>query len=611
MLANGAGIASKLKPGVYHFFPGSISLKRVFPDNVGTGPSRSPWDEAFPMTRSLLLSRLLFALLALIHAATLFAIGAIVVAIDIRRVEADHLRSTNLLILIGIVFVVIRSFVLAQMPAIVRNCHWQLLRPLTCYELAGIVGGIVGIASEPGLMIGWPIFLIASALICPLALIASRGGASPLPEQPGRFFLFSRGHIADWSARRHFAASIVLAGLFSALLTLILNRAPAASGAIVSRPLSAVLGGLAAGLAVNLLQMSSVRNLGLIAPGLLILAMATLGHALTPQAVWPAALLGIGTGLQLASLGTCLLLHVLPRHRFAAIFLTDIAAGIAIAFGILLCREPSTQTTAWIVLILAIAAFGLFLKLYFREFAEVVYEICFWPLYRFDVRGPGRWSVPTRGPTLTIANHAAYFDPLFLCKVLPLGRIRAMMISTFLDRPFLKWLAGDVYEAIRVPENPGFRRHAPELDEAIAALKNGQNVMIFPEAWLRRKEEQPIRRFAQGVYRILSEVPDAVVIPCWIETSWGSYLSFKGGPPTKNKKFDIWFRIQYAIGEPVVLPREMLEDQIATRRHLMELVVNARSYLGLPPHPIPAFGARDDDKADQHPYDGEPESTPN
>jgi 1-acyl-sn-glycerol-3-phosphate acyltransferase len=568
------------------------------------------------MPRSVARSRALFALLALVHAATLFAAGAIVSAIFApSSIATGRPNPTSLMVLIAVVMIVIRVFVLAQMPAIVRNAHWQLLRPLTCWELAGMAGALLGAAAAPGLMVGWPIFLIASALICPVAILAARGGANPLPEAPDRFFLISRGHIGDWSARRHLAASVVLAGLASALLSLMLGQQPITSESLPSWAI-ALLSGTVLGLALNLPQINSVRGLGLVGPAFFMLVVAALGHAFAPAAVWPAALLGLAMGLPLASLATGLLLHVLPRHRFAALLLADVGAGIAAAGGFAISRVIHSGVADWLIVVLAISAFGLFLKLYFREFAETIHEIAFWPLYRFDIRGPGRWSVPTRGPTLTIANHAAYFDPLFLCKGLPLSRIRAMMISTFLDRRFLKWLAGDVYEAIRVPENAGFRRQAPELDDAIAALKNGQHVMIFPEAWLRRKEEQPIRRFAQGVYRILSAVPDTVVIPCWIETSWGSYLSYKGGPPTRNKKFDVWFKIAYAIGDPVVLSRELLEDQIATRRHLMELVVNARTYLGLPAHPLPPFGSKEDeDKADhahlpEHGPESEPEAKP-
>ncbi len=562
------------------------------------------------MSRPLVLARGLCVLLMLVHAATLYAIGAIFSAVFVTtRLATNRPEVAGLLIVIAGLEIVIRAFVLAQFPAIVRNAHWQVLLPLTFWELAGFAGAIIGAATAPPLMLGWPIFLIASAVICPLAVIAARGGTSQFPEAPDRFFLWSRRHIADWSARRHLGAAVTLAFLAAALVCLILGQGPIPTEPLPARPL-ALLAGLMFGLLLNLPEMNSIRGLGLVGPAFLAMAVAALGHALAPAAIWPAAVLGVAAGLPLASLATGLLLQVLPRHRFLALLLTDIGAGVAIAAGIGFRRLAETGTADWLLVALAIVAFILFLKLYFREFAELIHEIAFIPLYRFDIRGPGRWSVPTRGPTLTIANHAAYFDPLFLCKGLSLSRIRAMMISTFLDRPFLKWLAGDVYGAIRVPENPGFRRQAPELDEAIAALKNGEHVMIFPEAWLRRKEDQPIRRFAQGVYRILSAVPDAVVIPCWIETSWGSYLSFKNGPPTRNKKFDVWFKVQYAIGDPVILPREMLADQIATRRHLMELVVITRTYLGLPPHPLPAFGSKEEEEKGEHPRSSDQSESP-
>jgi 1-acyl-sn-glycerol-3-phosphate acyltransferase len=543
------------------------------------------------MNRRLAGSRARFAALAVAHGSALFGAGALVPALLSQPAEvASFAVKSELVFLIVVTQVVVRAFVLAQLPDAVRNAHWQILRPLACWEATGLAGAILGAATNPGLIVAWPLFLITSALICPLSIAAARGGASPLPARPASFFLFARGHIADWSARRHLAGIIVLAGLAGALLQQMIHSEPGLPAPLPDALLEFGLG-LIPGLMINLLQRNSTRSVGLVVPALLILALAALGHGGSPEALWPALLLGLAAGMLLAAFGACLLMHVLPRHRFAAVLLADGCAAAAAAAGWRLSSWLPEGTADWLIFVLALLAFDLFQRLYFREFAELMYEVVFWPLYRFEVRGPGSYSVPTRGPTLTIANHAAYFDPLYLCKVLPLGRIRAMMISTFLDRPFLSWLAGDVYEAIRVPESGGFRRQAPELDEAVAALKNGEHVMIFPEGWLRRKEDQPIRRFAQGVYRILSQVPDTVVLPCWIETSWGSYLSFKGGPPTRNKKFDWWYRIVYAAGEPVVLPPEMLKDAIATRRHLMELVAGARAYLDLPPHPLPPFGA--------------------
>jgi len=218
--------------------------------------------------------------------------------------------------------------------------------------------------------------------------------------------------------------------------------------------------------------------------------------------------------------------------------------------------------------------------------------------------GPGLHGIPTRGPLLVIGNHAAWFDPVWVSGVLPI-RTRALMSAGFLDKPFLKWLCGSVYQAIRVPEE-GFRRTTPEIDQAVAALKEGDAVMIFPEGWLRRKEEVPLRRFANGVHRILSQVPETPVVACWIEDGWDSFTSFKGGPPAKGKKWDKMKRIRIGVSAPEVLPPDVLADDLATRYHLMAAVLNARSHLGLPPYPLP--GILGDDKGDG-PNSAVPESS--
>jgi 1-acyl-sn-glycerol-3-phosphate acyltransferase len=169
------------------------------------------------------------------------------------------------------------------------------------------------------------------------------------------------------------------------------------------------------------------------------------------------------------------------------------------------------------------------------------------------------------------------------------------MSAGFLDKPFLKWLCGSVYRAIRVPDE-GFRRAAPEIDEAVAALKLGWAVMIFPEGWLRRREEQHLRRFANGVHRILSQCPNTPVVACWIEDGWGSCWSHKNGPPGKNKPIDILKRIRIGVSAPEVLSAELLADDNATRQYLMQAVLNARTHLGLPALPMPGAGVEEKDE---------------
>jgi len=155
-----------------------------------------------------------------------------------------------------------------------------------------------------------------------------------------------------------------------------------------------------------------------------------------------------------------------------------------------------------------------------------------------------------------------------------------MMTSVFYDLPGLRWLMRHVVEAIRV-QHSRYRREAPELQEAVAALDAGQCVIIFPEGSLRRDEARPLRQFGQGVWHILHQRPRTPVVVCWIEGGWGSYCSYYHGPPTKNKRLDWFRRIEVVVAEPQVLAPEILQDQRATRAFLMQQCLRTRQHLGL------------------------------
>lgn len=224
---------------------------------------------------------------------------------------------------------------------------------------------------------------------------------------------------------------------------------------------------------------------------------------------------------------------------------------------------------------------------------EQILEILIAPMYRVRMQGPGRDCIPRTGPLLIIANHAAYLDPFWLCKMVP-RKVTPMMTSFFYDVPFIRWSMIHIVGAIRVPVSR-FRREAPELLEAISVLRQGGCVLIFPEAQLRRRDDQPLRMFGQGVWRILQEVPQTPVLVCWIEGGWGSFTSYHNGLPLRNKWPDFRRRIDIAVEEPRVVNKTILADQQATRRYLMQTCLDCRRYLGLPAL------ASDDAKAMNHP----------
>jgi 1-acyl-sn-glycerol-3-phosphate acyltransferase len=288
------------------------------------------------------------------------------------------------------------------------------------------------------------------------------------------------------------------------------------------------------------------------------------GRAARVSPLWPAASVVLGAAIGLAPLVSGAGWEVIGGwYTLAAL----IALGPAVVF-------------AWTRL--------------FRPATEVAAEPLLWVMYAVRGTGPGFAAVPPTGPCLVIANHACWFDPLFLAKVFP-RRVTPMMTARFFDLPVIGWLVRR-FGVIRVPES-GRKSGVPgEIQEAIAALDRGECVMIFPESFLRRIEARPLRRFARGVWQILGARPDTSVFACWIEGAWGSYVSYANGPPTKNKKPDFRRPIRIAVTGPVPIPADVLTEHLRTRVFLMNEVAAARKLLGLPE--LPPFELPEKDEAE-------------
>ncbi|MFO0797218.1 MAG: lysophospholipid acyltransferase family protein [Gemmataceae bacterium] len=215
--------------------------------------------------------------------------------------------------------------------------------------------------------------------------------------------------------------------------------------------------------------------------------------------------------------------------------------------------------------------------------------------YRIRVTGPGLADFPRTGACVVIANHACWFDPVFLGRVLP-RPITPMMTSEFYDLPGIRWLMVHVFGTIRVPEKQMKKETPAEIVEAIAALDRGDCLVLFPEGYLRRTDDRPMRRFGRGIWHILAARPDVPVYACWIEGAWGSFTSYRGGRPTKNKRPDVFRSIAVGVPLPETIPAAELETHLTTRLGLMNRVAAARALLGLPPLPEYELPERGDDK---------------
>jgi 1-acyl-sn-glycerol-3-phosphate acyltransferase len=498
----------------------------------------------------------------------------------------------------------------AMLPAAAQDSRIPLPRVNGCIEMgsaSAIVAGLAlgwhlagpGGAGEGVVLSGQvPAALLGLNLVALLGALPAAFASEVLrPESPAHAVA---GFFADLGRiRRVRVACASLLGLaaFQALIT-------AGAGAIVDQSLSGqqvsgeflaaltwvglgtALGCLAAGVPAH-----PRRNLGLVplaGVGLLLClgwGLAALRRG-EPLPAFPCLLLGFMAGLVTVPLRAAYQAAVPADARGNAMAVMNAVIYLSITLLSLLMTAlvgaKWLRTPAWelgLVMALAAVGTGLCWKWLLPHAVELLTEGVLWPVYRIRVFGPGLDVFPREGPLLVVANHAAYMDPLWLSKVVP-RHMTPMMTSLFYDRRVLRWLMVHIVGAIRVPSSR-FRREAPELDEAVAELRRGGCVLIFPEAMLRRREDQLLRMFGQGVWRILREVPQTPVVVCWIEGGWGSYLSYRNGPPTHNKRQDWWRPIHIALEKPQVLPAELLADQRATRLYLMRACLACRRYLGL------------------------------
>jgi 1-acyl-sn-glycerol-3-phosphate acyltransferase len=400
-----------------------------------------------------------------------------------------------------------------------------------------------------------------------------------------------------------------LAGLRAAVVAAVAAWLTKLSPSGTAADLLPVGAAAAAGCAAFGLQTHPRRSRGWAAPGATGLAAGLAWAAAASGQPWPWAL-GLLLGLSAAATGVALrALHpavgaVEPsRWEPAALSFRDIAATALLLFLLEGARDGRFGPPDVVLLnaaaacaLLAAAAWVLLLPQTLELLAEFLLRL----MYRVRTRGPGAGRLPRSGPLLIVANHASYADPFWLGLIVP-RKVTPMMTSRFFDLPVVRWLMRRLVGAIRVPA-VGFRREAPELRDAGAVLRRGACLLIFPEGSLRRDEERPLRPFGQGVWHVLNERPETLVAVCWIEGGWGSFASYKGGKPCRNKRPDCRRPIDVAVAEPRPLDPAVLADHRATREHLRRACAECRAWLGLPP--LQEADARDESgkegEADAH-----------
>jgi len=262
---------------------------------------------------------------------------------------------------------------------------------------------------------------------------------------------------------------LLIAGYFALLF--------AAEPAEKNQPTAFAIG-IAVGFLASLLQRHLQRLYALLPLGSAFMAVALVGRNFVPESVIPVAVLGVSVGITLLPIHRGLFFALPQKFRFGA-FACLYAAVIALLLPLVWLLPRDDRRLESIVCV-AISTISLVVStcVFLREIVEQLVEIIIWPLYRVRAFGPGLHKVPLQGPAIVVANHAAWLDPIWLAKVLPC-RLTPMMTSRFFDKPLIGWVVRVLAHAIRVPDT-GFRREAPEIQQALQRLREGHIVMIFP-----------------------------------------------------------------------------------------------------------------------------------
>jgi 1-acyl-sn-glycerol-3-phosphate acyltransferase len=484
----------------------------------------------------------------------------------------------------------------AMLPAASHDTHWPLGRINSWIEMGGATGILLGVMAGD-VEHTRAIIIAATALALVAAVPVTFPSDVQRPEPPLRSivdFFADAGRILRRAPAR--LALLILAGFQGVLIAgsgLLITEAFDADTGQWSEEFLKTLILIAVGSAVGALlagwQRQLHRALAFVPIGsgglLIAFGWASMEPSIS-QAMVPCFLMGLMGGLVSVPLRAYYQANVPADARGNGMaisntfnYLSTVALAGLLVVLVRLGVLPTLAAQLRLLMGIAIVGTIVLVWLLKRPLLEQLCEIVLWPIYRVSATGPGMDEFPLQGPVLIVANHAAWFDPLWVAKVLPL-RVIPMMTSVFFDVPVLHWLMVNVVWAVRVQAS-SFRREAPELQEAVKRLDQGECVLVFPEGMMRRRDDQLLRQFGQGVWRILRDRPQTPVIACWIEGGWGSYASYKNGPPTKNKKVDRWWPVRIGVQAPQVLDSELLEDQRATRQWLMRACLGARRFVGL------------------------------
>jgi 1-acyl-sn-glycerol-3-phosphate acyltransferase len=159
---------------------------------------------------------------------------------------------------------------------------------------------------------------------------------------------------------------------------------------------------------------------------------------------------------------------------------------------------------------------------------------------RIDIKG--QQHIPRRGGAVLAVNHTAYLDFMEVGLVgRRSGRNVRYMMKAELEHGIVGWLMKHC-KAIGVDRDAG----AQSFDRAVAALREGEIVVVYPEATISRSFE--LKEFKSGAAR-MSIAAGVPIVPMVI---WGAQRIWTKDIPKQLGRHN--FPISIRIGEPIAAP---------------------------------------------------------
>ena len=186
----------------------------------------------------------------------------------------------------------------------------------------------------------------------------------------------------------------------------------------------------------------------------------------------------------------------------------------------------------------------------------------------FNWRLEGLEHIPPDGPLLVAANHISYFDPVCLGTFVDAAGRQARFLakSELFDKRWLGWI---LRNAGQIPVYRETRDAGQALVEAVAAMRDGAAVVIYPEGTTTTNPDFSPMKAKSGVAR-LAALTGAPVVPVGI---WGAQVLFARG---KIGPFRRGARVVLRAGPPLhlgLVPGSPLEEVNAARDRVMEAIV--------------------------------------